>query len=164
MPPNLTPKQLLDQLGVPYRERVNRLQLCCPFHGDTNPSAGFYFSTGLFFCYACELTLDVVGFYAKFKSMPRERADVELVTIYGGVVEERSSDPLQIARVRYNGELLLAERKDLPRKEHAALAEKLDKILYAFEHKLITDNQLDGAVSRLYIKIGQDLQEGADID
>lgn len=164
MSANLTPKQLLDQLGIPYRERVNRLQLCCVFHHDTNPSAGFYFSTGLFFCYSCELTLDVTGFYAKFKGIDRQRADMELVSTYGGIVEDRSADVIKIVRLRKQGELMLSERTGLSRREHAALGELLDKIVYAYEHKRITDSQLDVAAARLYRRIGEDVQEGADIE
>jgi len=32
----------------------NNIQLCCPFHGETHPSAGINRDTGVFHCFACD--------------------------------------------------------------------------------------------------------------
>lgn len=160
----LLPKELLDKLGIRYREMSNRLLICCPFHGDRNPSSNFYHSTGLFHCFACGLTLDVVGFYAKFREMPRARAEFELIATYGGVPEERIADSLVLVRTRRRAEELLAAKRSLDRNQHAALAEFMDKILYCYQRKLLTDEQFNRAVTGWYIRIEQAGEVGQDIE
>ena len=61
-----TPRQVLSITGTEYLERNNRLMFCCPFHDDTDPSAGFYEDTELAHCFSCGYTLDPVAFYAAF--------------------------------------------------------------------------------------------------
>lgn len=162
---NLTPKQLLDRLGLQYREMSNRLLLVCPFHPDRNPSSNFYYSSGLFFCFACELTLDVVSFYAKFKQLSRAKAEFELILTHGGVAEERRADPIDLARVRHWGEsLLVGKRGRVDRKCHASLGEQLDKILYCYGRKLLTEEQFGIAVRKWQIRVEAAGEEGAEID
>lgn len=162
---NLTPKQLLDKLGLSYREMTNRLLLICPFHPDRNPSSNFYHSTGLFFCFSCELTLDIVSFYAKIKQMNRSRAEFELLQTYGGTAEERRSDPVDIARTSHWAEdLLRSKHGKVNREYHAMMREQLDKILYVYGKKLITDQQFGAAVRKWATRVEAAGEEGSDID
>lgn len=127
------PEQVLQRLGLPYQSRGNRLQTCCPFHDDRDPSAGFYLDTKLFHCYACELTLDVQGFYAKVKGISRAKAMADL-----GIEDVRHAVfGTEIACLRLEGECVLKTRTDLPRKTHAAMGEKLDKLILVAERGII---------------------------
>lgn len=149
----ITPKMLLDQLGLDYIERPNRLSMRCPFHHDTHPSAAFYDSTQLFYCYACQIALDMVSFYARLKEVPRNEAALEVERLFGSVPERRQVDSVLLLRTRTRAEKLLGEHRELGILKHASLGELLDKIVYAFERGQVNEDQLDRAVRKWYSKV-----------
>lgn len=139
----LSPKEVLDKLGISYRERSNRLVINCLFHHDTNPSSGFYLDTKLFHCYACELTLTTVDFYARVRGWTREQAEAEV-----GEVPPPAIDRLAVEVVRARGEGLLERMKGCSRKDHAFKAEQLEKIIWAYQRSQITVDQFKKAFSK----------------
>lgn len=106
--------------------------MCCPFHDDRNPSAGFYTDTELFYCFACDLALPPDRFYMRLKEVSLEEARRVTGRIWGDK-QRVEPDPLTIARLRNEGEALLQLLRGLDRKAHATLAEQLDKLLFKFE-------------------------------
>lgn len=40
--------------NIVIKSSGNNIQLCCPFHGETRPSAGINKDTGVFHCFACD--------------------------------------------------------------------------------------------------------------
>lgn len=161
---NLSPQKLLDMVGCSYQEKSTRFQMCCPFHDDRTPSSGFYKSTDLFYCYSCDLTLDVIGFYARIKRIARQKAEEELLVKFGGIPEERKADPLVMLRYRRQAEEALLLRRDLSRKEFALLGEQLDKILYCYKLKVMTDEQVGKAMTKWMRRVEVSSEEGVDID
>jgi hypothetical protein len=141
---------MLDVLGVDYTQKTNRLSIVCPFHPDTDPSSGFYLDTNRFFCFACELTLDVVGFYARFKEIRRDAAEAELEKLFGSIPMLQHVDRMLVGRLRAAAEEELKRRKDWPRQVHAAFGERLDKIIWYYEKKAISDEQIEPAFNRWY--------------
>lgn len=146
----MTPQELLDKLGIQYQSKTNRLQMKCFWHNDRNPSSGFYLDTQRFFCFSCEITLDMAGFYAKYREISRNEALREL-----GLEEQvdRGYDRVRLQRFNLIGERLLGERKWVGRLKHAALAEIKDKIEWAYERHLLNNLQFDLAIARWYQKI-----------
>jgi len=125
----ISPRELLVRVGIPHMEKSNRLQLLCPFHDDTNPSAGFYLDTERFYCFTCDLSLSVEAFYARFHSLSIKQARMQLT---GGELEEispkRSLDWVQ--RKRGGVEMILKELKGLVRcQEFGILSEEVDMML-----------------------------------
>jgi len=150
----LSPETLLDLLGVDYLEKTNRLSMLCPWHDDTDPSSGFYLDTERFFCFSCELTLDLVGFYARFKEVPRQDAERELTKEFGGIPEKRVVDRVAMARRQAKAETQLkAARGAIPRKQHAFLGEQLDRALLFFERGHLDKEELDKVLQIWYNKV-----------
>jgi len=87
----LTPEMLLDYLGIKYRVRSNRLSMCCVFHGDRNPSAGFYLDSNKFYCFTCRLSLTMLDFYAKYLGLSSAVAEEQLREQFGFVLDHESA-------------------------------------------------------------------------
>lgn len=151
---NLTPESLLNLLGVEYAEKTNRLSMLCPWHDDTDPSSGFYLDTQRFFCFSCELTLDLVGFYSKFKEVPRQDAQRELEKEFGDLPVARKVDWVYLARRRAACERVLRGALDtVPRPQHGFLGEQLDRALLFFERGRLSGEELDNVLSIWYNKV-----------
>jgi hypothetical protein len=60
---------------------VRRMGLRCPFHQDSEPSAGIYHgSNGLrFHCFVCEFDFDAIGLKAEFEGI----SEREVIARYG---------------------------------------------------------------------------------
>jgi len=159
--PAPTPRQLLDLIGIQYLEKTGRLQFCCCFHDDRDPSAGFYLDTGLAFCFSCEYTLDTIQFYAKYKEMPRREAIRDLEKTFGEINEkaaEYDKNLLGLAYGRMEKNLKHAKGK-LPRKLHALYAEAGDKALGLYEKLTIGPELLDTFFQKWYNSLKEDLNE-----
>jgi len=145
----MDPKGVLDLVGVYYLEKTNRLSLHCPFHHDTDPSAGIYLDTELFHCYACELTLDLIAFYARLKELNRFDATEELTSVLGKMKKRRRGNQIILLRVRRNGEICLRKlREILQMEEYALLGETLDRILLAYNRGQIDEEKLERAMGK----------------
>lgn len=131
---NLNPKSLLEHLGIAYDDRPNRLRLCCPFHDDRNPSAGFYEDSEKFFCYTCSLSLDLVGFYAKHQGVSRSKAETELEKVFGDLpkleIEDRKE---RINRIRSRTDRVLDGLKKLGLRECVKREEALELVVWQYE-------------------------------
>ena len=150
----LTPETLLDLLGVNYAEKTNRLSMLCPWHDDTDPSAGFYLDTQRFFCFSCELTLNMVGFYARFKEIPYPDSERELEKEFGIIPAGRVVDRVALARRQAKSETrLLAARGAIGREQHAYLGEQLDRALLFFERGRLNEEELDKVLEIWYNKV-----------
>jgi hypothetical protein len=164
----ITGQQVLEYVGLPFQEKSNRLQVCCPFHHDTNPSAGFYTDTDLFHCFSCEITYDPVTFYAKLRELNRRAAAHELAVAFNlPDLRDHQTAPTYnrdlATRLRSSAEAHLATLKDLPRKEHGRLGETLDRIFMAHKRGQITDAQLDTATQKWYNR-GQEARTDAGLE
>lgn len=158
----LTPGVILDLLGVDYIERPNRLAFCCPHHHDTDPSAGFYLDTELAHCFSCDYTLDVVGFYAKYKDLDRSRAERDLEKEFGTLPKRRFIDYMSLARARAKAERRLEKLRPKGLKIHAQYGELLDKVLLAYERGQIEKLKFDKALKIWYNKVDQEIRDGPD--
>ena len=151
----LTPEQILRDLGIPFEERPNRLVVHCPFHHDTRPSSGVYLDTGLFHCYACALTLDLLSFYAKVKGIEKVDAEKEL----GGVPKSRSVNKVVLERNRKFYEKALQEFREGQQdrmRAHAQFGEMLDKVLQKYERGELNELQMDTALEKWYGKVQEE--------
>jgi len=150
----LAPESLLNLLGIDYAEKTNRLSMLCPWHDDTDPSSGFYLDTQRFFCFSCELTLDMPGFYAKMKEIPRQDAQRELEKEFGSLPERKKVDRVALARRLSKGNIALAVLKsEVPRRHHAYLAEQLDRAMLFFERGHLDEEKLDNTLLIWYNKV-----------
>jgi len=150
----LTPETLLAMLGIDYAEKTNRLSMLCPWHDDTDPSSGFYLDTQRFFCFSCELTLDMPGFYAKMKEVPRQDAQRELEKEFGTLPVKRKVDRVALARRFSKGNACLAVLKpEVARRYHAYLAEQLDRAALFFERGHLSEEKLDNTLLIWYNKV-----------
>jgi len=159
---SLIPETLLNLLGVEYTEKTNRLSMLCPWHDDTDPSAGFYLDTQRFFCFSCELTLDMAGFYARFKEVPYHDALRELEKEFGDLPKVRKVDWVYMARRKAPCERVLRGAIDtVPRAQHGYLGEQLDRALLFFERGHLDKEELDNVLSIWYNKV-QEAVNGSD--
>lgn len=146
----MSPRELLDRLGIEYVERTTRLMMRCVFHHDRSPSSGFYFDTEKFFCFSCELSLDIPGFYAKYREITRAQALMDLG--YTGDLEPKY-DKRWADQTRVRAENALARKNTTNRVEHALLAERLDKILWLYSRNQLKDDQFEKAMILWYTKL-----------
>jgi len=126
--------------------------MICPFHDDRNPSSGFYLDTEKFFCFSCELSLDLVGFYAKLKEITRSQAARDLDLDPDPVIKYNKS---VADTTRLRAERELAQRKVIGRRMHASFAERMDNILWMYMNNKFTDDTFHAAMARWY----KDLEE-----
>lgn len=52
---------ILDKLGLDYKVKGNRAELCCPFHRESNPSFSIFINTGAYKCFSCGATSKTHG-------------------------------------------------------------------------------------------------------
>jgi len=123
----------------------------------------FYLDTALAFCFSCSYTLDVTGFYAKHREIPRQEAERELTKLFGGVEPQRQVDRVSMARYRVRGESLLKELRHpkLDLQIHAWLGEQLDRLLLFFERGHLDETGLDNGLGLWYNKV-QEATRGLD--
>ena len=131
----LTPERLLEELGIPFLEKSNRLQMLCPWHEDTDPSSGFYLDSERWYCFSCELLLDTVAFYAKYMDVSRDEASRDLRKRYLIPMKKTLVNKALIHRIRQDGERdLRTWRADgMNWLEHARKAEALDRLIWQME-------------------------------
>lgn len=151
------PIPVLENLGIDYIDRPNRLAMCCVFHHDSDPSAGFYLDTELFHCFSCEITYDVVTFYAKYKEITRDEAYQELRSVFGEIPERPRVDTMGIETTRAKAEKVLRSHKEgMERLPHAKLGETLDRIMLAYRRGQIDNLKLDKAMKVWYNRVTEE--------
>jgi len=152
---SLTPAKLLGMVGIEHQEKSNRLQLLCPFHDDTNPSAGFYLDTERFYCFTCDLSLDLVGFYAKLKGILPSVARNELEKTTGVRLKRKNVSPEYVRFQRVATDKILVSLKDrFTCKEFGILEEQLDQILDQIGKGELDEETGDALVQDWYKMVG----------
>ncbi len=74
-------------------ERVgSRFRGVCPFHSETKPSFYVNPDLGLFYCFGCQASGDVIDFYCKINGVDFPQAVIELAQEMGIDIEVTSSD------------------------------------------------------------------------
>lgn len=143
----MTPVELLKRLGLDSVEKSGRLEMLCPFHADTNPSSGFYLNTERFYCYACELSLDVPGFYAKFKGIPRADAMYEV-----GEGKAKIINRALVLRLVKSWNSFIEQQK-LPRLVRGKWDEKCEEGLWEYEQGLIGEVEVTERINELKLEV-----------
>lgn len=146
-------EQVLADLKIEFFRHGTRLQMCCPFHDDRDPSAAFYLDSKLFHCYAEEITTDLVGFYAKVTEQDRRGALRDMEKRYGEFGERQKRCNRHLLNTLWNrGEKRLKELKDLGAESHAKVAELLDLVMVSYERGKIDEEELDRLFKMWYNK------------
>lgn len=153
----MTVKDLLDKLGVEYREKANRYECLCPFHADSNPSSGFYKDTSLFHCYACPITVDMVGFYQKVRGIGYAQALYDMEKMGFKVAEKDPQDCLSeltagVQRIKAEKALALAKGR-LDYKRHARFGETLDILFLRAEKGRLKEERFFELLMQWYMKL-----------
>ena len=154
----ITPEGLLDLLGLDYIERPGRLQLCCPWHHDTDPSSGFYLDSNRWYCFSCDLTLNIIGFYAKYKEIPYKDAERALLREFGELPPIRQTDFVPMVKVKVESERLL-ESVQGDFCEKARMEEDLDRLLWLYEQGRIQAEELDISARIWYNSVWEVINE-----
>ncbi len=81
------------------RRGANHLGLC-PFHGEKTPSFTVSPERGLFHCFGCKESGDVISFMMKYHNLSFQDALKELAQKYGITLEERELSPQELERTR----------------------------------------------------------------
>ena len=82
--------QVLEAYGYrPIKKGVKNF-ICCPFHGDKNPSCEVDFNKGLYHCFGCDKSGDALTFVAEIEGLNLKDADqfqraAKIVADCGGV-------------------------------------------------------------------------------
>ncbi len=144
----MTPEKILTLVGVPYTDKVSRLEIHCPFHHDVNPSAGFYRDTGRFWCFTCELLLDVAGFYARLRGIPYREAKRALGLDTDEQDQKEQTQKTVVASLDYERARGEGTLRSVTTERRVEAGEKLDKILWCLLHGKITSEQAGAALVR----------------
>ena len=144
----------LDQCGIDYVEKTGRLSILCPFHDDTDPSSGFYLDTELFHCFACGLTLPPDRFYARLREISIEEARKTTDRIWPENKRTVEADPTIVLRMRTKGERLLQTQRGLGFREHAVIAEQLDKLIMSYERGIYSLDKTQQEIEQWERNIG----------
>ena len=138
---------LLAYFDISFNHKGKRLELCCPFHHDINPSAAVYHQDDSFHCWACEITLSPVKFVAKYLEVSQYEAEEFLASKFNYTFTHQIKDRILITTERKQCEKFLRERTIyLTYKEHAKYGELLDKIFWCYVKNVITEVQFKKAL------------------
>lgn len=149
----VTPQALLTMLGIDYIERPNRLGFCCPFHHDTDPSAGFYLNTELAHCFSCGYTYDPYRFYQEFKKVNEDVAIRDLEKEFGERKERKQVDKVRLKKFRALVESRLSDARDIGMRRHALMGEEADRLIDRFEKGQDTAEEVDKNLEIWYNRV-----------
>lgn len=63
-------KKLFKELGLEINEEMgNELNMLCPFHDEIDPSLNFNKELGIFHCFGCKISGNLISFVAKLKEI-----------------------------------------------------------------------------------------------
>ena len=126
-------EDVLLRLDLKYVDKGNRLEMLCPFHDDTRPSSGVYKDTQRFWCFSCNLLLNVAEFYAKYTGETLGKAESLIEKSYGEIPyqEQDESKKQEAEKLRKKlDQVLKGKREQLSEQDFAALYEVRERILY----------------------------------
>ncbi|MEN8140041.1 MAG: DNA primase [Thermodesulfobacteriota bacterium] len=87
------------------RRGSNHLGLC-PFHGEKTPSFTVSAERGLFHCFGCKESGDVISFMMKYHNLSFQDALQDLARRYGIALQERQLSPREKERARQRQRLI----------------------------------------------------------
>ena len=74
----------MRQVVQAYGYKINRSgNICCPFHGDKNPSMHIYTGTRGYYCFVCNAGGDVIDFVMRHDHLDFEQAVRHLAEMFG---------------------------------------------------------------------------------
>jgi hypothetical protein len=132
--------------GGRWRGTGHRKSLLCPFHRDKNPSATFY--KGQFHCFACGVSMDVIGFIERIRHTNFKGALAYLSDRYGVPLNNRVLDEQERRR--------FAQRRADAEREAKALLIWRDEILATLRQARNAYLQLYHRAIHLIIAYGLD--------
>lgn len=72
--------EILEDYGLnPKVSSTKNANFCCPFHNEKNPSCGMKVTTGLWKCFGCGLSGNLVSFVAEIEQITLEDAEKKIV-------------------------------------------------------------------------------------
>lgn len=146
-------RDVLQRLRMQYREKGNRLELLCPFHDDHTPSSGVYKSTGRFFCFTCDLTLNAGQFLARATGEGEDKAIKLLEDKFGPLEPTKDKDKQAlINKEKTKAELRLKDlrSKGISRTGYGKAAELFDRLVFLFEGEAMDTDQFKAYLSQWY--------------
>ena len=76
-------EQILDSYGLEFRINGSKnANFMCPFHNDRNPSCGMHIKTGLWKCFGCGLSGNLVQFVAEIEQVDKSIAEDKIRKIW----------------------------------------------------------------------------------
>jgi DNA primase len=76
-------EDILNDYGLKYRvTSAHNANFCCPFHSDKNPSCGMHVKTGLWKCFGCGATGNIVSFVAEMDNITLPQAEEKIKKKY----------------------------------------------------------------------------------
>lgn len=91
---------------VALQRRGNNFLGLCPFHGEKTPSFTVSNERGLFHCFGCKESGDVISFMMKYHNLTFPDALQELAKRYGITLEERQLTPQEQERAKKKQQLI----------------------------------------------------------
>jgi len=156
-------REVLQRLRLKFTEKGNRLELCCPFHDDRTPSSSVYKSTGKFYCFTCDLTLNAAQFQSRFTGEGEDRTTTSLEEKYGPLTRPFDKDRrLRITKELAKGNLRLMELKaqGICRVGFARASELLDRMISSYLNEALTEELLDNYLKMWYNTVLGDFSRG----
>lgn len=146
-------REVLQKLRMPFTEKGNRLELRCPFHDDRTPSSGVYKSTGRFFCFTCDLSLNAGGFLARATGEGEDKATKLLEDKYGPLELPKDKQKQQrLNKERTKAEIRLRDlrAKGISRTGYGKAAELFDRLVFLYQGEAMDADQFDDYLSQWY--------------
>lgn len=139
--------EILERYGIEYRHKGKRLELCCPFHHDTEPSAAVYPEDDHFHCWACEITVDPIQFVQRYREISYQDARTMVETNFGYSPDSEKYDIVAVLRGQRMMERKLSElRGTVDFRKHATRGELADKIIWCVQNGKLNSDQFYKAV------------------
>lgn len=99
-------EDLLNDYGLEPRVSVTQnANFCCPFHKEKNPSCGMKISTGLWKCFGCGLSGNIVSFVAEMEEISLKEAEQKIRSKW---IEKRPDIPTIVDTVQK----ILSQKED----------------------------------------------------
>lgn len=149
-------EKMFSKLGIDYTPTGRRLQLCCVFHADTNPSAAVYDDGDQesYHCWTCSLTINPIQFYEKYKDIPYQQARSIVESDFNFVPRKPKYDNVVVLKeCGLLNESLHAHLYGLSRTFACKVGEVIDQLEWSVRQGIFTQEQFVTAAGNLRRKI-----------
>lgn len=146
-------REVLTKLRIPFLEKGNRLELRCVFHDDRTPSSGVYKSSGRFFCYSCDLSLNAGQFLSRLTGEGEDKATKLLEDKYGPLELPKDKQKQQrLNKERTKAEIRLRDlrAKGISRTGYGKAAELFDRLVFLYEGEAMDTDQFNDYLTQWY--------------